>query len=102
MKKFIITLKEESEILESIITLLESNGIIEVEEVKQKHNCNCIGVVGIDEVTKEKIEFDTIKKASEFIDVSATMLAKQLDTKKAFKGYYWYKVHNSKLAKIKI
>ena len=103
MKKFIITLKEESELLESIITLLESNGIIEVEEVQtKKQNHHTVKVIAIDEETREEIEFDSIQQASDFADTNPTRLAKQLDTKEPFKGYYWYKVRESKYSKLKI
>ena len=103
MKKFIITLKEESELLESIIELLESSGIIEVEEVqKVKQNHYTVKVIAIDEETGETIEFDSIQQASDFVDTNPTRLAKQLDTRKPFKGYYWRKVKESTYTKIKI
>ena len=104
MKKFIITLKEESELLESIITLLESNEIIEVEEVQssKKPNFNCIKVIAIDIETEEELEFDSIQQASEFIGCSPSKMASKLNSKESFCGYYWYKVRESKHSKLKI
>lgn len=99
MKKFIITLKEESELLESIITLLESNGIIEVEEVQssKKQRVKGIGIIAIDEETGEEIEFDSIQQASRILEISHVDIKNHLDTRKNLQGYYFYRKHEKPL-----
>lgn len=91
MKKFIITLKDNVELLESIIELLESNGIIEVEEVQspKKQTHKGIGIVAIDEETRETIEFDSITQASYVLKISSADIREYLDTCQSVNGYYF-------------
>lgn len=103
MKKFIITLKEESEILESIITLLESNGIIEVEEVQKspkKQTHKGIRIIAIDEETGEEIPFESIQQASRVLKISHVEIKEHLDTYTSIHGYY-FKQKRDKSLKLK-
>ena len=104
MKKFIVTLKEDSELLESVMELLESHGIIEVEEVqkspKKQIHTGGTKVVGVNVETGQEVEFNSITQASEFIGCYPSKIASYLDTREPFCGYVWYKVQ--KTTKIKI
>lgn len=99
MKKFIITLKDNVELLESIIELLESNGVIEVEEVKttKKQTHKGIGIIVIDEETGEEIEFDSIQQASHVLKISHLDIKECLDTRKSIRGYYFKRKHEKAL-----
>lgn len=100
VKKFIITLKEESEILESIITLLESSGIIEVEEVQKspkKQTHTGIGIIAIDEETGEEVPFESIQQASRVLKISHVDIKSHLDSHESICGYYFKKKHNKPL-----
>ena len=102
MKKFIITLKDNVELLESTIELLESNGVIEVEEVKttKKQTHKGIGIIAIDEETGEEIEFDSIQQASRVLKISHVDIKEHLDTYTSIYGYY-FKQKRDKSLKLK-
>lgn len=100
MKKFIITLKDDNvELLENIIELLESHGIIEVEEVQspKKQTHKGIGIIAIDEETGEEIEFDSIQQASHVLKISHLDIKEYLDTRKSIRGYYFKQKRNKPL-----
>lgn len=61
------------------------------KEVHERFDLNKTSVVGIHKITKERVEFETIKEAGEFANIHPSMVGKCCKgIKKSGGGYYWF------------
>lgn len=100
MKKVMITFNDEFkdfDLFMNVMELMAYNGYIEsIEEVKTQIKSG-IKIIAIDEITKEEIQFDSIKQASEVLGVNGSKIRHHLNKNESIDGYYFKRVHEKQL-----
>ena len=100
MKKVMITFNDEFkdfDLFMNVMELMAYNGYIEsIEEVKTQAK-NGIKIIAIDEITKEEIQFDSIRQASEVLGVGGLKIRHHLNKNESIDGYYFKRAYEKQL-----